>query len=436
MNPSKDLVQKNSNPKSGRAHNTAKKLLDYFSNNQEAMDVFLIYCFMIQRVNTGGVNLTELSVIHSVKDQLIQTYQVDRESLRSIVQAINKDSGIYEIFATGSSELNYVKEQSPWHLCSIMSKYLPAESGLRLKITLTGDVDKDVEIAQNLLDLFTNTNIAKLLSISDDSFNLQFSNPWYLISQHIDGKFYTEPNTVDIICKHPDEEDYSYYIVKGLISILNSLSRRVEEAPRISEDPTLKERPSSLDVNLDRDAFMGIEPDFVTMSKNRPYQNSRPNSSIFSVKSVKKDEEEQEVEQAYQEEPQEDELAPEKGRVSRIKNLLGGIGKKVNSAVRGSTTSEKAVKPKEEEPITGITLMSANGVVFEAEPDLVWTFVEEKDVYLVEKKIYSQVFVFCPQVGLASIKPNVRDQIKGSWYDVAQGYLMSVNYKIDRQQED
>lgn len=416
----------NASKKDGRV--THKSLLGHFSGNQEGMDTFLAYCFMIQRVNTGGINIRELGVIHSIKDSLINDHNLDKESLKAIVQAINTSDTLYEMFASGTSEFNYIKEQSPVNYCKIMSKYLPNDCGLRLEINLTGDVDKDLVAVENLLELFKDTDISRLLSINNAGFSLEFTNPWKLIFEHTGKKLNMPANTVVVACEHPEQQGSSYYIIKTLVTVANSLSRRIELKPEVDAKSVIKERPSALDDDLDRDSFMELDPDFLAFSSRKPRAGSARTSRIFYSETIEVNEPESD---------EEDETHEPQEQATGIKGFVGNIGNKLSSVARlpfFKKTQQQEGEPQDAHAAYTILLTNAIGEQKEYE-DLFWELIEGDDEHYWYQKVVSQIFYHCVKTKSSDIKANVKDYINGSWYDVAQGYLLTANYKVTKEEE-
>lgn len=66
--------------------------------------------------------------------------------------------------------------------------------------------------------------------------------------------------------------------------------------------------------------------------------------------------------------------------------------------------------------------------------DLTWFVIDESQYAEITEQIYKQIFIACPLAGLSNIKVNVRREMRGSWFDAAQGYLMLVDYKVAQEE--
>lgn len=413
-------------------------LSSLFSENKDAMDLFVAICFMVQRINTGGVNINELAVLDSMKNKLVDTHQLAPGTLEFIISAINNSVDMYRLFAKGSPEFQYIQKQLPISYCEIMAKNVPNNPGYLLKLKLTGEIDRDLKTVQSILSIFLTSHTTDILSISSEYFSFEPANPWRITYKSLKGEMTVEDNTVYIAFQHPQGQASSFFAVNSLVTIKRWLLRRLPVKEAVAKETGIKERPTAQDEFLDRQAFLGINPDFVSFSGNRPYSAKPPNSRVMEVSDVAVDDEVYEADDT----PQDNEVleaVEADTTASRVKGLFGrtkGLMRIFNKSAEQDVDEDRVSEVTELEDHYGyhISLPDYNGDI-STYFDLVWSVVEEDAQKSVLQTIYKQIFMVCPQVGLLPIKVNVKQSIRGHWQDAAQGYVMIVDYKIAQPQE-
>lgn len=408
-------------------------LSSLFSENKEAMDLFLAICFMVQRINTGGVNINELAALDSMKNKLVDSHQLAAGTLEFVISAINNSVDMYRLFAKYSPEFRYIQKQLPVSYCEIMAKNVPNNPGYLLKLKLTGDVDRDLKTVQSILSIFLTSHTTDILSISSEYFSFEPANPWLVTYKSLKGEMTVEDNTVYIAFQHPQGQASSFFAVNSLVTIKRWLLRRLPVKEAVTKDTGIKERPTAQDEFLDRQAFLGINPDFVSFSGNRPYSAKAPNSRVMEVSDVPVDDEAHEADYTSQDNEILEAIEADT-TVGRVKGLFGrtkGLMRIFSKSVEQDVYEDVAPEATELEEHYGyhISLSDYNGDI-STYFDLAWTVVEEDAQKSVLQTIYKQIFMVCPKVGLSPIKVNVKQSMRGHWQDAAQGYLMIVDYKI------
>lgn len=402
-------------------------LSSLFGENKAAMDLFLAVCFMIQRINTGGVNIKELEALDAIKNKLVESHQLAPGTLEFIIAAINNNADMYRLFTKGSPEFQYVQRQLPVDYCEIMANNLSKNPGLLLKVQLTGDVEKDLKAVQSILNTFLTLHTTDILSVSSKDFSFEPINPWQVIHNNLKGKLSVPQNTVIIAFQHREGQARSYFAIKSLVTMKKWLLRRLIEEEGVKEDVGVKERPTMQDEMLDRNAFLGINPNFISFSGNRPYSSKAPNSRVVEISDVLEDDYDHEDSEVLAVEAVST-TSGVKGLFGKTKGIMGLFNRR---SEQKSEAGVSEVTEVEEHYGYHISLIDYNGDI-NTYFDLVWTVIAENEQELLLQDIYKQIFAGCTQASLSPIKVNVKNSIRGHWQDAAQGYLMTVDYSIIR----
>lgn len=341
------VQQKTVSLEKGGVDPSAKKqptLAEMFSGDKDALDLFLGFCFLVQRINTGGVNINALGALYNIKDRLVEQYDIEPSTLEFIVSAINDSSEMYRLFRKGSAEFAFVQNQLPGDYCKIMAEHMGEASGFELRLFLSGDVEADLKSVGALLDVFLNTHIVSILAMGDDTFSIEPVNPWRILHKSLSSKLVVPDNVVLIAFHHRQEKPCSFYAVKALITIKRWLMHRQPADEAVDIDNRVKERPTSEDELIDRESFLSIKPNFISFSEKRPYEATPINSNIVRVTDPESIEEEEVT----------DDVDEDTGK-------FGGLVSKTKSLSRiFKRNSKKPTKLKKHEGST-IRLVSYNG---------------------------------------------------------------------------
>lgn len=408
-------------------------LSSLFSENKEAMDLFLALCFMFQRINTGGININALGALHNIKDRLVEDHQFEPGTLEFVISAINDNTNMYKLFAEGSPEFQYIQRQLPSSYCEIMAKNISDKPGFLLKLNLIGDVESDLKSIQSLLNIFLSTHTTDILSVSSDSFSFEPANPWSITYDVITRKMVVPDNTIVIAFHHRQDQASSYFAIKALVTIKRWLLRRLPVEDKVDEDVGIKERPTAQDEMLDRQAFLGIKSNSISLSGSRPYSAKAPNSGIVNISDVVEEDEYYEAEDNLQGNVQ-IEVEGVNTTGGKIKGLFGKTKGLLSVFNKQSKQTTDEIILVEEHDGYHISLVDYNGNI-NTYFDLIWSIVEEDAHQAVLQDIYKQIFMACPIASLSPIKVNVKQSIRGRWLDAAQGYLMVVDYNIAQPEE-
>lgn len=399
-----------------------QSLSDYFSGNKEVMDLFLAFCFLIQRVNTGGLAIAELQVLNDITKKMVDDFGLDTEFLNYIVGSISDNKEIYRVFAKNSSELNIVQRQRPKRLCEIMTEHMPSDCGYRLELSLTGVLMDDLKRIESLLALIDKTHISELTSIENNYFSMKVVNPWSVLLADYGLGYSIGKNVVVTAFKHPVSKPSSVYLAKSLITVRRWLLRRIPKEESVVKKPVV-ERLSKFDAVLERERFLGITPTFLSLSANRPYRNKKLESRIVFISDVAdQDEGEGEyydefdgAEDTYEQE----EIAAPVGIMAKAKSFFGKVSK------------GKVKKLEEVEVIRDYEFVFVDYAGYEVVyNNLSWFLVDEdyEDTIL---RQYRQIFYGCAIGEPVNNNIDVSREISGKWMDAAIGYYMAVNYTIE-----
>ena len=408
------------------AQSEEQKLSDYFSENKEVMDLFLAFCFLIQRVNTGGVSIAELQVLNNISKKMVDNFGLDAQFLNYIVSSISDNKEIYKVFIKNSSELNIVQKQHPKRLCEIMTEHMPKDCGYVLKLKLEGVLIDDLKRVESLLALINKTHIRELTSIENNFFSIEATNPWSLLLEDYRPGHNIEKNTMVTAFKHPVSESSSIYLIKSLVTVRRWLLRRIPKEIESSNKKVVVERLSKFDATIEREKFLGITPTFLSISANRPYRNEKLNSRFVSIHDVEPDIEEDMLDDTEsggdQKEP---EVAASVGMLAKAKTLFSKFGKKKDKQDAVVTPINRDYE---------ITLVDYAG--FEVSyKNLSWYMIDEpqEDTLL---RQYRQIFFGCAIGDVVDNTIDVSREIVGRWMDAAIGYYMAANYTIKENVED
>lgn len=408
------------------AQNEEQKLSDYFSENKEVMDLFLAFCFLIQRVNTGGVSIAELQVLNNISKKMVDNFGLDAQFLNYIVSSISDNKEIYKVFIKNSSELNIVQKQHPKRLCEIMTEHMPKDCGYVLKLKLEGVLIDDLKRVESLLALINKTHIRELTSIENNFFSIEATNPWSVLLEDYRPGHSIEKNMMVTAFKHPVSESSSIYLIKSLVTVRRWLLRRIPKEVESTNKKEVVERLSKFDATIEREKFLGITPTFLSISASRPYRSEKLNSRFVSIHNVEPDAEADILDDAEssgnQKEP---EAEANVGMIAKAKTLFSKFGKK---------------KDKQEAIATPINrdyeIMLVDYAGFEVSyKNLSWHMINEpqEDTLL---RQYRQIFFGCAIGDVIDNTIDVSKEVIGRWMDVAIGYYMAANYTIKEKVED
>lgn len=410
----------------GLGESGEQKLSDYFSGNKEVMDLFLAFCFLIQRVNTGGLAIAELQALNNITKIMTDKFELDGGFLNYIVSSISDNKEIYRVFVKSSSELNVIQNQRPKRLCEIMTEHMPNDCGYVLKLKLEGVLIDDLKRVESLLALINKTHIRELTSIENKFFSIEAINPWSVLLENYRPGHSIEKNTMVTAFKHPVSESSSIYLIKSLVTVRRWLLRRIPKEAELTKKKVVVERLSKFDAAMEREKFLGITPAFLSISANRPYRNEKLDSRFVMVHDVESDIEEDMLDDVESDDAQkESEVVANGGMLAKAKTLFSRFGKKKDKQEAVVTPVNRSYE---------ITLVDYAG--FEvAYNNLTWHMIDEpqEDTLL---RQYRQIFFGCAIGGEVDSTIDVSKEIVGRWMDAAIGYYMAANYTIKEVEEE
>lgn len=401
-----------------------QKLADYFSGNKEVMDLFLSLSFLIQRVNTGGLAISELQALNSITKRMADSFGLDTDFLNYIVGSISDNKAIYKMFEKNSSELNVIQKQQPKRLCEIMAQHLPNDYGYILSMSFSGDLLDDLKRVESVMSLVGKTHVRELTAMNSHLFSIKPVNPWSVLLEDYRPGHNVSKNTMVTAFKHPASENSSVYLIQSLVTVRRWLLRRIPKEKDLLKKQPVIERLSKFDAAMERERFLGITPTFLSLSSNRPYRNEKLDSRFVFIRDV----EESEDDTSDSNEVHVSDADTEVGNIGffgKVKKILRrGVGKK------GKEDTSVQVKGIE----YSLDLVDYAGYLASYE-NLSWFLINEpiEDTML---RQYRQIFFGCAIGEAIDNTIDVSTGIIGRWKDVATGYYMAVNYAMKDEDED
>lgn len=404
---------------------TTQTLIDYFSNNKEAMNLFLAFCFLVQRVNTGGMGKSDLQALNNITKSMVDDFQLDTNFLNYMISSISNNKSIYKLFNKNSSEFNHVQRQHPKRYCEIMSKYLPSDYGFIFTLNLSGVVLDDLKRVESILSLFTKTHITELTAIQNKNFMIRSVNPWDVLLDDYKKGVRIDKNSMVTSFKHSPSQASNIYLIKSLVTARRWLLRRVPQIIAASNGKEVVERLSASDAIMSREEFLGITPTFISFSGNRPYRNTALDSSIVGVRDIETAASDSEE---YEEEYFEDYGEHQEYSTFEEDVPVGFLAKTKALFSR----KKKVVEDVEVVDEITYTITIPDDVGSAAEhTNLFWVKVEEYELEDIYFRLYRQIFNRCALAEATDNTVDVKTGVIGSWRDVAIGYYMSVSYSIE-----